>query len=538
MNALGAGDCLVAGAVAGAVEFCDVEVSAARIDPMTGILHEPGHPLDGHCLARKVLVCRGGKGSSSGSYVLLNLARRGLAPTAILVAQADAVLVAGAVLGDIALVGNVDLSRFHQGQVLDVGVVAADDAPGLILEPAQAAALSGRLGRANRLAMRMLVAVCRACGADALIPVASAHVGLSLSSMGAAGVEFLESLAAEGVRFSVPTTTNVLSFERTDRGSDAASLQHRALDALVAMGASANCSCNPFAQGHVPRAGEAVAWSESATAPYVNGVLGARTNREGATALASAITGVTPRYGMHLTRGRAAGTRYRLSAGAVSREQLHLLGVIIGRDAGPGVPTLDGLDPAIPRDWLFGFSASLATYSTAAMFHAVGITPEAPSLAALYPDGVPDAIDIGEADFASAQLRWAPDGSVPDFVVLGCPHATRERIEEIRRLLEGVRVRPETTFFLHTHAEAKEAARRSGDLEVLEAAGVRVTADTCMYVSLARFPNGATVMTDSAKMAFLLSTRGLRPALAGVQACVRAASLGPRPGIGADPLPA
>lgn len=94
---------LVGGAAAGEIELCHAAVSVARLDPQTGILHEPGHPLDGRLLAGKVLACTGGKGSSSGSYILLNLARRGLAPRAIIVEHADAVLVAGAVLGGIPL---------------------------------------------------------------------------------------------------------------------------------------------------------------------------------------------------------------------------------------------------------------------------------------------------------------------------------------------------------------------------------------------------------------------------------------------------
>lgn len=487
------------GAVEAEVELCRSEVALARIDPATGVLHEPGHPLDGRCLAGKVLVCLGGKGSSSGSYVLLNLARRGLAPAAILVQRADAVLIAGAVLADIPLEQGVDPATFDSGRKVAV------KAPGR---------------REGSLARRILEAVGEAQGAVDMIPVASAHVGLSLSSLGEAGVELLESLDAQGVRFVVPTTTNVLSFERADQASADARLQRRALDALVAMGARASCSCNPFAQGFGPKRGEAVAWSESATAPFVNGVLGARTNREGATALASAIAGVTPRYGMHLDSERAGTWLFQVNAKLDSLARFHLLGAAVARRQGSGVPVLAGLRGPLRRDWLYGFSAALAAHSTAPMFHAVGVTPEAPDMASVFPRGVPEAIVIGERELELEQSRWAPPAAPPEYVVIGCPHASPEQIGELARHLQHMHVRKETQFLVHTSHDIRESVRSRNDLKVLERAGVRVTADTCMYVSLQRYPAGATVLTDSAKMAFLMSTRGLRAALADIRSIV------------------
>jgi predicted aconitase len=495
---------LVGGAAEGEVELCHIDVAIARIEPDTGVLREPGHPLDGHCLAGKVLACRGGKGSSSGSYVLLNLARRQLAPAAILVERADAVLIAGAVLANIPLMQDVNLSAFVPGrEVLVSGTTRSE--------------------QNASLAERMLRAVAKANKADLMIPVASAHVGLSLSSLGEAGVELLESLAQQGVRFAVPTTTNVMSFERTESDNAEAMLQRRALDALVAMGAHANCSCNPVSQGFAPRCGQAVAWSESATAPYVNGVLGARTNREGATALASAIAGVTPRYGMHLDRYRKGGARYRVTARLQSMERFHILAAVIGRHGDTGVPVLEGLMPPVSPEWLYGFSASLASHSSAAMFHIVGMTPEAPDLMSVFPNGVPEAVEVSDRDLEREQERWATDISLPDYVIIGCPHASFKQVREVARMLDGARVRAETKFLVHTSLDVKQAARASGDFAVLERAGAHLTADTCIYVSLARYAVGTSLLTDSAKMAYLMSTRGLRTAIRSTAECVRAA---------------
>jgi predicted aconitase with swiveling domain len=101
------------------------------VDPATGIVRQPGHPWLGLSVAGKVLVFPSGKGSSSGSYWLLNLAHEGRAPAAIVNARTDAVIAAGAVLGDIPLVQGVepdpfeyiapgDLVRVRGGGVIEV----------------------------------------------------------------------------------------------------------------------------------------------------------------------------------------------------------------------------------------------------------------------------------------------------------------------------------------------------------------------------------------------------------------------------------
>lgn len=78
------------------------------VDERTGTVIEPGHPLKGENVAGRVVICRTGKGSSAGSFSLLQLADRGLAPAAIVHIQAEAVITAGAVLANIPLVHRLD----------------------------------------------------------------------------------------------------------------------------------------------------------------------------------------------------------------------------------------------------------------------------------------------------------------------------------------------------------------------------------------------------------------------------------------------
>jgi hypothetical protein len=79
------------------------------VDERTGKIIEAGHELEGLSVAGRVVVCPNGKGSSAGSFSLLQLAARGLAPAAIVHIQAEAVVIAGAVLARIPLVHRLDV---------------------------------------------------------------------------------------------------------------------------------------------------------------------------------------------------------------------------------------------------------------------------------------------------------------------------------------------------------------------------------------------------------------------------------------------
>jgi predicted aconitase with swiveling domain len=85
------------------------------VDPDTGVVIEPEHPLEGHSVAGRVLVFPTGKGSTVGSYTLYRLARNGLAPAAIVNAEADPVIAVGAVIAGIPMVDQVDVSQIETG---------------------------------------------------------------------------------------------------------------------------------------------------------------------------------------------------------------------------------------------------------------------------------------------------------------------------------------------------------------------------------------------------------------------------------------
>jgi len=87
------------------------------VDPDSGIIVEKGHQLKGQCIAGKVLVFPYGKGSTVGSYVLYALSRNGHAPSAIVNAEAEAIIATGAIISEIPMIDRIDvpLTRLKNG---------------------------------------------------------------------------------------------------------------------------------------------------------------------------------------------------------------------------------------------------------------------------------------------------------------------------------------------------------------------------------------------------------------------------------------
>jgi len=90
------------------------------VDPETGVVVEPGHPLRGQSVAGKVLVFPGGKGSTVGSYVLYRLAFKGVAPLAILNKSSEAIVAVGAIIANVPMVDQIDIRRIQTGDEITV----------------------------------------------------------------------------------------------------------------------------------------------------------------------------------------------------------------------------------------------------------------------------------------------------------------------------------------------------------------------------------------------------------------------------------
>jgi predicted aconitase len=367
--------------------------------------------------------------------------------------------------------------------------------------------LDGKQGAPNKMAMEMLVALGKIYGADKMIPVKSAHcAGLSLKSHGIAGAEWAEDLARTGARVCVPTTMNVVGVDRSrDLGlpADWTKNQLRIEDAYECMGCHGTSTCVPYYNGFVPRFGESIAWAESSAVVFTNSVLGARDNREGGpSALAAGLVGRTPAYGLHLDQNRKGNYLFKVKTPLKDVSDYGALGAYVGRIVGTAIPVFDGLSNPYIEDLVY-LSAALASSGSVAMFHAVGITPEAPTLSAAIGRKKVETVTITAREIAKGrrQLTSAKDTKV-DYVAVGCPHFSLGQIKEVAGLLQGKKVSKDVVCWIHTNVAIKALATQLGYTKIIEASGAVLTQDICTVLSIPEALGLKTLATNSPKMAF------------------------------------
>ena len=342
--------------------------------------------------------------------------------------------------------------------------------------------LAGEQGEVLERMFRLLARLGDIYGADRMISVGSVQVaGVSYKSIGDPGLEFLGDMAGKGAKVRVLTTLNPSGMDLVDWKElgfpdDFAEKQLRIMDAFKKMGIMMTATCTPYLVGNLPRFGEHIAWSESSAVSFANSVIGARTNREGGpSALAAALCGVTPNYGLHLDENRKPSVVVKVSAGLKDNSDFGALGYHVGKLVKKGVPYFKGIEHA-DVDQLKALGAAMAASGAVALYHAEGLTPEADIMNT---KGL-ETIDVGERELRET-YKALNTGKDPDIVILGCPHASLKEIATLACKLEGKHLRK--PLWICTSRVTKEAATRMGFTEIIEKAGGKVVADTCTVVS-------------------------------------------------------
>lgn len=350
---------------------------------------------------------------------------------------------------------------------------------------------------AQRKAIGILCALGNLYGAEDLIPITSAHVsGASYKLLGDPGLEFIEDFSRDA-HVAVSTTVNPLGTDLAQWRElgippEFAEKQARIARAYETMGLRPVYSCTPYLLGVRPAFGEHVAWSESNAVAFANSVLGARTNREGGpSALAAAIIGATPNYGMHLDAGRQPTVLLDVRT-KVKDIGFSLLGLLAGKEAGDGIPYFRGFT-ATETDlkWL---GAAAASAGTCAMFHLEKVTPEWRSAAT---KGL-QSVRVTAKDLNAVKEDYT-DGTEADLIALGSPQLSVEELREIAALVDHRP--PRIPVWVFASRMVRDACPEA--VASLERHGGRVLADTCLEVTLIehRF---STVATPSGKGAYYL----------------------------------
>lgn len=398
--------------------------------------------------------------------------------------------------------------------------------------------LAGELGIGAKLAISHQISVGEFFGAQDFVPITQAHIMADTESLGQAGVMWLEKLA-EGdggrCRVRVPTITDPrgTDFSKSDILGQAdwmLHLERRAIDAFVKLGVSMTDTCINYQTVLSATRGEHVAFGDTGVVIYSNSVNGALSNFEGGpSALAAGLTGRTPRYGFHLPEQRQSTLRIRVDWTPRTLNEWGALGGVVGRLAGNywQVPVLEGIDAAPGSDALKHFGAAMASFGSIALYHIVGITPEAARLEDVNVHNLSVSHRIGKQDLDALQASYAQQDKV-DVVVFSAPQLSLYELRSIAELSQGRRFK--VPLLAITSPQVKPDADRFGYTETIEAAGGTVMSGMCFYQSYAREISEAKgwkyLATNSAKLVNILGGYGYVPRLASMEACVAAAEEG------------
>jgi predicted aconitase len=376
--------------------------------------------------------------------------------------------------------------------------------------------LAGESGETRQKMMELLVALGTVFGAERLVPIRSAQVsGASYKTIGEYGLAWLSSLHARAV---VPAVLNPIGMPRErwkEMGVEPvfAERQQAVIEAYERLGVNLECTCTPYYL-HEISFGDHLAWSESSAVSYANSVIGALTNREGGPgALAAALVGKTPCYGLHLEKNRRPQLIFNVSSEernwGIAR--YGALGYLAGKLAGNRIPFFKGIHP--DRDQLKALGAAMAATGAVAIYHVESITPEAKKnrydLSGLETITVtPTEID---RIFSEIQV---------DAVAVGCPHCSPDELAVIARLLQGKTV----TKPFYIFAAQGVIDKNLMTVGIIEKSGARVYADTCMVVSPVMERYSAILVNSGKALAYVPDMCGAVARIGSIEECVSVAT--------------
>ena len=448
-----------------------------------GTIINPHHELFGRRLAGSTLYVPTASGSTVGSDRIVNLALRGFAPSKIVLEKPDPITMWGAILGKIPVeVEGASPRPVDRGRIEALGVEAE---------------IAEYLARAAEL-----------LGTDEFVPADFVQIaGVSYKTITETGLELRRSLASR-YRFRSahvminPAGMDLEGWQAQGIPRAFAEKQQEVLRIYLAMGATPTVTCTPYLVGAMPPPFTDAFLSESSVVSYANSVLGVRTNREsGLSTLLYAIAGYGPRYGLHLPQNRAPRLEVAVRGDLRGITEFGLLGYRLGELTRGRIPILTGLSSRPSLEELKALSAAGAASGSIDLFHIEGVTPEVRE--GLVPlNRVEGRVEITRESLLEVKRRLTTGRYEDlDLVAFGCPHASLREVEEIAEGLRGKRVRPGVTLWVCTSRAVRDLSARMGYVDVIESAGGRVLADTCMVVAPLEEMGPRCTATNSGKAA-------------------------------------
>ncbi|MAZ23847.1 MAG: hypothetical protein CMB22_03445 [Euryarchaeota archaeon] len=393
--------------------------------------------------------------------------------------------------------------------------------------------LSGEQGPTKQKASRLVIDLAVTAGATQFVRAEHAHVsGVSVITGGHGLRRFLSDLSGDPQgRVSIPTTLNSAGCDHDkmeEMGIDHPDFleqQFEIVQSYSELGIEATLSCTPYDRGIESEEGIG-SWAESNAVCFSNSYTSLVTNREsGLSALATAITGWAPLWGLHIDENRIPNILVNVECEMDDPTDWSILGDWIGKNLKPEwelpwgpMPRITGL-PSATFEMRKALTASAANYGCP-MLWADGLTGDAPEVTSYQ----------GEMTFTRDELdrrylELAPSGTV-DLVVIGCPQAS---VGEARSTAAAVRARmelgeaiPNQRLWVFMSSHNYDLIAADGTLDILEEAGALVLRDTCPEVTPYNRSRYNHLLTNSLKAEHYL-TSGLNrmpTSVADIQDCV------------------
>jgi len=402
------------------------------------------------------------------------------------------------------------------------------------------AMLSGERGEAVKKAIEFQIEVGNFFNSERFVPITNAHVMGDIEVMGDAGLGHLRGLSGQHARCVVPTTSNARCMHFADirdlrPDEDELKKEHELVARLKEMGVVTTDTCINYQTVYQPKFGEHVAWGDTGTVIYANSVLGARSNYEGGnSSFAAALTGRTPAYGFHLDKVRQGTLLVDLKARMSDLADWGALGKIVGHPNQDyfAVPVFRGVAEMPSSDAMKHLGASLASYGSMAMFHVVGVTPEARTVEAAF-GGIepPPAITVTDDDIEAVYRSYRYAEGANNIVVFSGPQLSLFEIVRLAELFRGRKVAPHMQAFITTNHAVYSDAERLGHIGTLERAGVTFLQGVCFYLlqrlsQIRRENDWTNLVSNSGKLVNTITAHRFNTVLRRTAECVEIACTG------------
>ncbi|MBI1784780.1 DUF521 domain-containing protein [Candidatus Sumerlaeota bacterium] len=302
-----------------------------------------------------------------------------------------------------------------------------------------------------------------------------------------------------GIKVKVPTTLNPrpgYDFSMQNRVAFRKQKLHE--ERLAALGVTSNYSCVCYHTANVPEFGDILGWAESSAVIYANSVIGARTNRNSiAVDVCMAVTGLTPEFGLLFEENRKGNMLVKLDIEEMDGDAL---GYVLGQRIVNRIPVLTHFP--FDKVELKNMGAAMAAAGGLGMYHVLGLTPEAPTMEAVFVREPEETITITQKDIDALRLD-RPKQEESGMVVFGCPQMTLDEVKDVGRHFVGKKVKRRTLFHMVPH-DYEQLQQTPLYRELLDS-GVEIFAHCPLSgLSVRVNPKTKQVLTNSGKLHYYL----------------------------------